>query len=87
MACGLVPISYSIGGVEVIIRDQYNGILLKEVQRVPAKFAEVVIEILKDEVRLLEIAKNSRSSIEKNFDIVKTIDKYKKLYKILQNNR
>lgn len=81
MASGIPVIASGVGGIFSIIRDGENGIL---VPRGDADtLADAIIRLLRDPHRRVELARNARNDVEKNFacDLIaaKTLAYYAKI--------
>lgn len=76
MSCGLICVVSSYPGAELIIKDTKDGYLID--QPVDKKhLAELIISIARSDnsANLGRISKNARSTIEKNFDLNKSMNK------------
>ncbi len=84
MACGLPPVATRIGGVEDIIQDEYNGILVKPEDAYD--LAEGIIRLIEDEELRKRISENAYRTIKKNYSLESVVPKYIKLYRELLGN-
>lgn len=75
MACGTAPIAIDNPGVQEIIQNGYNGLLLND-----ANFFQGIDSILSDDNLRKKIEKNGRDTVEKYFDIKSIASAYEKLY-------
>jgi len=81
MACGLPPVAPRIGGVEDIIEDGYNGILVKPGDA--DDLANGIISLIEDEELRKRISENAYRTINENYRLESVVPKYIKLYKEL----
>lgn len=83
MACGCIVVGSNIEGIKSIIRDKYNGFLIKDN---PKKIFNLIKKILESSNNI--IIKNGLKKIKSNYDIRNNIRLEKKIYSKLnaQNN-
>jgi glycosyltransferase involved in cell wall biosynthesis len=68
MAAGLPVITTDRGGNAEIIKNGFNGIVIKRYKD-PLAFAEAINQLLSDPKKALQLAKNGRRMVESNFGI------------------
>ncbi len=71
-------ISTDVGGINEIIKDGFNGLLVKNGDI--SELTEKVIYIIENKKLRAEISKNARSSLLENYTIEKTIETIKMIY-------
>jgi len=81
MATGLPVIATNIGGTLDIIKNGYNGIIVKKED--PKQLSEAIIKILKDKDLAEILRKNARKSAIKNYSLQSISEKYIEIYKYL----
>lgn len=81
MALGIPVVAFASGGTREIIKDGYNGFMVKEINF--KSLAQKIKSIIKNKRKLKKISQNAKKHILKNFNIknqisktVKIIDKY-----------
>ena len=78
-SCGIPVVALRAGGIPEVIVDGYSGYLLSP--SAPAgQLAARTAELLKDREKALEMGKNGRTYMEKNFTIKIMAEKYLELY-------
>lgn len=86
MACGTPVIAYNRGAVSEIIKDGETGYLVPEGDTEGLAKAILKIQDLSQK-QYLEMRKNCREHIEKNFSFKKMVDEYILVYKEIWNKR
>lgn len=78
MACGKPVVASNIGGPSEIIENYRNGVLAKPAQ--PRGWAQKIINLLEDEELRIELGKNARKTVLKNYSLKKVAQKFYGLY-------
>ena len=78
MAYKSIVIATNVGGIPQIITNNTNGILIKEKNN--TAISNSIRILLNDSSRRKEFSENARKTIEKNFDILKTISEIVNIY-------
>jgi len=81
MAVGTPVIATSIGGIPELIRDERDGILIREEN--PKKLADVIIDLLDNPEKRKYLSDNAKKSISDNFTWDIVVMKYKEFYESL----
>lgn len=79
MALEKVVIATAIGGIPGIIKDKYNGLLIR-----PKNHQDIIkaLEfIMSNKAQAEAIAANARKTVEDNYSVVKMVSNYQELYK------
>jgi N,N'-diacetylbacillosaminyl-diphospho-undecaprenol alpha-1,3-N-acetylgalactosaminyltransferase len=79
MACGLPPISTSVGGNLEVVKDGENGLLVKP-RDLKSLAAKLHYLITNDAIRT-ELGRNARLSIERDFSIDRMVNEFIGLYR------
>jgi len=72
MACGMVPITYSIGVVPQAIQDKKNGLVVKNVD----EMVEKVIWLTNNEEKQIEMAEAAKNTSKKRYQLDTMLDRY-----------
>lgn len=86
-ACGTPVVAFARGSMPELIKDGYNGFLIKpgDVQAM-AKAVQRIYDMPEEEYRLMRL--NCRKHVEENFTVEKMVDGYERVYqKIVQKQR
>lgn len=74
MACGLIPLSTPVNGIEELIQDETNGFLFETNEA----FLEVLRRIASDPDKRKELSRNARSTIEESFSLEVAVAKWER---------
>lgn len=78
MATGLVPIVTNVGGVQSLIKDGENGLIVAH--QLTDQDYQKVVTLLKDKERTMAVRKKARMKIEKEFSLDSLYNSYLKIY-------
>ena len=84
MMMGKPVIATSVGGIPEVVDDGVNGLLVNSAN-VP-ELEEAIISLAHNQAKRIEMGKNARAKVLKNFNIDKTVEKISLLYEELLNN-
>jgi glycosyltransferase involved in cell wall biosynthesis len=78
MACGLAVVASEVGGIRNLIRDGFNGSLVKP--KDIKKLYEVILELLKDKDKARLYGLNAHKTIANNFSQEKMVLETERVY-------
>lgn len=85
ISCGTPVVSFDVGGIPEIIKDEFNGKIIKN--RDARELKENLTLLLNDKKKLDRLSVNSRETAINKFDFKIQSEKYKTLYeKLIVNN-
>ena len=79
MACGMSVVATKIGGVEDIVKDGYNGLLVKPGDA--QDLAKGILKLIKDSDMRKRLSDNAHKTILEHYSLESVVPKYLKLYK------
>ncbi|MFA5316563.1 MAG: glycosyltransferase family 4 protein [Dehalococcoidales bacterium] len=83
MASGRAVIATNVGGIPEVIKDGFNGILIKP--KDAKGMAEAIIRLLGNKVMMGDYGNNAKACIKSNYSSEVMTEKYENLYKELLN--
>lgn len=84
MAMGVPPVATPIGGIPEIIRNDWNGVLVK--QEDPQALSNAIIDLLKDDKKREYLSRNGKRYVSDNFTWDIIASKYNTFYESLLTN-
>lgn len=78
MACGLVPVVLNTGGIDELVKDHYNGIIIENRED---DFLKAIRELSQNQDLYKRLSKNARKTIENHFSLDKTVSQWDELFK------
>jgi len=78
MAMKLAVIATKVGGIPYVVKNYENGILVEP--KTPKQLADKIEQLAKDENLRKKLGENARKTVEKHYDIRKTVEKLEKIY-------
>jgi len=78
MACSLAVIGSDIGGIRSLIKDRYNGLLVKPADS--QGLANAILELLNDSARRKTLGENGRLFVNENFTEEKMVLETERIY-------
>ncbi len=82
MACGTCVIATSSGGIKFIVRDNENGLLVRE--RNEIDLANNIIKVLSDKKLRDKLAENGRNYVKEKYDWANIVGKFDEIYRELE---
>lgn len=77
MSAGLPVISYSIGDVPYIIKNNYDGVVT---ENNIVSFEDQLFSLIRNKKKRYSLAKNAKKTIKDNYDLKKMTTSYEKIY-------
>ncbi len=78
MASGLCVIGSDVGGIKSLIRDGYNGLLVRP--KDTKQLSQAILELLEDEQKRKSLGKNAQTFICQNFSLEKMVQETEEVY-------
>jgi len=78
MACGLCVIGSGVGGIKSLIRDKYNGLLVRPADT--QELSRAILELLQNPAQAKSLGANARVFINQNFSQEKMISETEEVY-------
>ena len=82
MSCGLVPVAYKIPGIEELIENNRNGILVEDRE---TSLLQALITLAENPERRAKFSYNARKTIEQNFSIDRSAFLWDELFQTIKS--
>ena len=78
MACGLVPVVLNTNGIDELIKDRFNGIIIEDRED---NFQKAIMELSQNQDLFKKLSYNARNTIVNHFSLDRTVSQWDELFK------